>query len=105
MSWKIPDLADCKPGIYPTEYNVLIAVAEFQERSSGGIILTARTQDQEQHAVTRGRLVAVSPLAFTFAKPEEWGDGRRPQPGDAVLTGRYAGEILEGKDGRKYRLC
>jgi len=35
----IPKLEDCKPGLRPMGYNVLVAVDVVQEKSAGGIIL------------------------------------------------------------------
>lgn len=102
MTWRIPTMNECDPGIAPTEYNVLIAPAEFQERTAGGIIIPDAQREREDYATVQGRLVAVSPVAFTFEKWPE--DARRPEPGDAVFFGKYAGSIIEGRDGRKYKL-
>jgi co-chaperonin GroES (HSP10) len=74
LTWRIPDLADCIPGIAPTEYNVLIAPAEFQERTSGGVFIPEAAKEREEYATQQGRLVAVSPVAFTF---EKWPAGAR----------------------------
>jgi chaperonin GroES len=99
----IPELSECDAGLQPVEYNVLIAPEAVQEKTAGGIILAQTTQETNKLAATRGRLVAVSPLAFDYA---EWPEGaRKPAVGDVVWFGKYAGTLVTGKDGREYRLC
>jgi co-chaperonin GroES (HSP10) len=99
----IPSLTDCEPGLQPVEFNVLIAPEVIEEKTKGGIILTDTVKDTDRNAATRGRLVAVSPCAFDYA---EWPQGtRRPQPGDEVWFGKYAGTLIQGRDGKDYRLC
>lgn len=99
---KIPDLVDCKPGIDPVEYNVLIAPETVEERTAGGIIRVESAKEQEQTASMRGRLLAVSPLAFNY---DEWpAHARKPQIGDAVLFAKYAGVLIKGADDREYRV-
>lgn len=102
-TWTTPALADCAPGIEPTEYQVLIVMAEKAEKTAGGIILTADSHEKAQWGADHGRLLAVSPLAFTYEK--DWGQARKPQIGDVVFAGRFPGDEIIGRDGRKYRLC
>jgi chaperonin GroES len=103
LTWKTPTFAECEPGIEPTEYQVLIAMAEFEGKTPGGIILTASTKEKEQWGATHARLLAVSPLAFTYAT---WpADARKPTPGDVVFVGKYPGDEVIGRDGKTYRLC
>lgn len=94
-----PAPTDYNPGFRPLEYYVVIAPVALEEKTLGGIILVKK--DEEQIAVQRGRVVAVSPLAFNFAE----GDGHAAKPGDVVLFGRYAGTLQKGVDGKDYRLC
>lgn len=97
----IPSLADCKPGIKPTSFCVLVAIAEQEEKTQGGIILIDSHKDKERIVEQRGRLVDVSPAAFDFA---EWPASSRPQVGNAIIFGKLAGVQIDGEDGRKYRL-
>lgn len=91
------------PGLDPMEFNVLVLPDEVKEQTRGGIILPQQVKDIEQRATQRGKLVAVSPHAFTYA---DWPqDQKPPQVGDVVLMGRYVGMEFEGADGRKYCLC
>lgn len=97
----LPTLNDCKPGIRPLEYYVLIAPETIEEKTQGGIILPQAKREVDEIATQKGRIVAQSPLAWSFAD----GDAHRAQVGDVVLFGRYAGSLIEGADGKTYRLC
>lgn len=98
----IPSLTDCDVGLYPVEFNVIIAPEQIEEKTAGGLYLPDQVKETDRNAATRGRLVAVSPLAFDYA---EWPEGsRKPQAGDEVWFGKYAGTLLKGRDGRDYRI-
>lgn len=99
----IPSLTDLRPGIHPSEYNVLIAPEDTEEVTRGGIIIAASIKDQNDISTMKGRLVAVSPHAFTYA--QSWPGGTCPKVGDAVLFAKYAGTLVGGSDGREYRLA
>jgi chaperonin GroES len=88
-------------GVYPTEYKVLIRPIEVDQKTKGGIIIPDETKERDQFAQMRGVLVAVSPLAFTY---DDWKDAKPPKVGDEVLFAKYAGAVVDGKDGKKYRL-
>lgn len=89
-------------GIRPIEYNVLIKQDKIEEKTKGGLHLPGETQDREKHAQTRGVLVAVSPMAFSF---DEWPEGEpKPQVGQRVFFARHAGTFVEGEDGEEYRV-
>lgn len=88
-------------GIWPTEYNVLVKPDEIDEKI-GNIIMADETRDRKQAMATRGTLVAVSDLAFTY---ESWPEGARiPQVGDTVIITKAAGVAVDGEDGETYRL-
>lgn len=97
----IPKLEDCNPGLRPTGYNVLIALDALEEKTVGGIILPTKHKEREDSAAERGRLVSVSPIAFSGA---DWTEQAAPKVGDQVLFQRYAGNEFEGADGKKYRV-
>lgn len=89
-------------GISPTEYNVLVLKHEVETTTKGGIVLADTTLDRKQAMATKGTLVNVSPLAFTY---ENWPEGtRKPQIGDTVVITKAAGVDVEGEDGKTYRL-
>jgi co-chaperonin GroES (HSP10) len=87
-------------GIFPTEYKVLISPIEVQNKI-GSIYIPDETKERDQFAQMKGVLVAVSPLAFTY---DNWKDAKPPKVGDEVLFAKYAGAVVDGKDGKKYRL-
>lgn len=90
--------------INPTEYKVLIAPIVVDEKTKGGIILPDEHKDREQFAQMQGTLIAVSPLAFTYADAEAWGKAQKPKPGDKVMFAKFAGAAIKGMDGKDYRL-
>lgn len=100
----IPKLEDCKPGLRPMGYNVLVAVDVVEEKTAGGIILPGKHTERESSASEKGRIVAVSQMAFTGG---DWvGVNDLPKAGDLVRFQRYAGggEPVELADGNKYRI-
>ena len=99
-NWR-PSLSN-KSGITPTEYKVLIRPEAVEEKTKGGIILPDPVKEQEQFAQMQGELVAVSPLAFTYA---DWPENAEvPKPGCRVLFAKYAGATVKGADGADYRI-
>jgi co-chaperonin GroES (HSP10) len=103
MSFIVPALADCDPGIAPTEFQVLLIMGEKPEKTTGGVFLTDDAKDRENFRSARARLVAVSPHAFSYVA--DWSDARKPRPGDEVVTGKYPGDEVTGRDGKTYRIC
>ena len=98
----IPEISECSPGIAPMEYNVLVAPEEAITKTAGGILLPEKIAETEQLASQKGRLVAMSPHAFSYA---DWPEGaRKPEVGDAVLFAKYAGGLIDGADKREYRV-
>lgn len=90
-------------GIYPTEYRVLIRPKEVSDKI-GSIIIPDESKDRNQFAQIEGTLVAISPLAFTYANEGEWAGASKPKPGDVVLYAKYAGAVVKGRDGVDYRI-
>lgn len=93
-------------GISPTEYKVLIAPKAAADKI-GSIIVPDQTKDAEKYATMEGVVIATSPLAFSYARPDEWEavGAVPPKPGDRVLFAKYAGVLLKGpRDGKDYRL-
>jgi chaperonin GroES len=88
-----------KSGIEPMEYKVLIAPKKVEEKTQGGIILVEETKNKERFATQEGVLIAVGAIAFT---EPDWLNV--PKVGDTVMFDRYAGGLIEGKDGEDYRL-
>lgn len=89
-------------GYIPVEFNVVVYPDPVEETTKGGIILTHTTKEADQYATQEGTLIAISSLAFTYADWPE--DARLPQPGDRILFARYAGNMYDGPNGKKYRV-
>ena len=89
-------------GISPTEYNVLVKPEKIDDKTKGGVLLADTTLDRKQAFMTKGVLVAVSPLAFTY---ERFPEGHPPpKVGDTVIFTKAAGVSVEGVDGAEYKL-
>lgn len=98
---EVPAAAECRPGLRPTEYNVVVAPAVMPERA-GSIFLPDEAQERMGLALQIGRLVAVSPIAFNY--DDDWPDLGKPEVGNVVWFSRFAGGEFTGADGRVYRL-
>lgn len=96
-----PELKDCAPGLVPMGYNVLVAVDVVEEKTAGGIYLPSKHTERETSASERGRIVAVSKMAF---RGGDWEGVPVPEVGQEVLYQRYAGTEYDGEDKRKYRV-
>lgn len=87
-------------GISPMHYNVLVRPDDVKTQTAGGIILPDEIKEKDAFGRTEGTLVAISPLAFTYA---EWPVGaRKPQVGDRVVFPRYQAVEMKGRDGGKF---
>jgi chaperonin GroES len=93
-------------GIRPTEFKVLVLPKQVEEKTAGGILLPDQHKDREQFAQQEGTIIAVAPLAFTYASKEEWerAGGQPPKVGDRVSYAKFAGAVIKGKDGKDYRM-
>lgn len=101
---RVPALEDCKPGLQPHEFNVLVAMQITQEKTASGLYLPDTHKDTEEAAAQMGRLVAASPVAWTYAQELVDSPDSAPQLGAIVLIGRYSGLLVTGEDGKQYRL-
>jgi len=92
-------------GISPTEYKVVVLPNEVGEKI-GNVFVPQETQERHQFAVQEGVIIAVSPLAFTYASAEEWGrvNASPPKVGDTVIYAKFAGLVRKGSDGKSYRI-
>lgn len=108
---EVPKIEKVPHGIIPFEFKVLILPNKVSKMTKGGIERPETVVDQMQTAVSKGRLVAVSPFAFTyfdnrFSTYDEvvkaWPG--TPKIGDMVLYGRYCGGQIMGDDGVNYRI-
>lgn len=80
-------------GIRPIGGYCVIKPVEVEEKTAGGIILTADTRDKEKFGTQAGDIVAA-------AEDVRFG----LQSGQRVAFARYAGTMIKGADGEDYRL-
>ena len=100
----IPSHNECAPGIRMVEYNVLVAMPEMPEETSGGVMLPSEVRDRMEMAMQCGRIISASPVAFNYDDFYQLYPKMAPKVGDLVWIARYAGGEAIGKDGRRYRL-
>lgn len=100
----VPALKTANPGIKPVEYNVVIAPAKAPEKigKQGLIIAPDGFKENQGLAMQVGRIVRMSPLAFSYDNWPQEAD--KPKLGDIVWFARYAGKDFEGMDGETYRI-
>ena len=94
-----------RSGYEPLDDKVLVLIDTHAEVTSGGISIPAEIVQRQTMAAEHGVVVAIGPAAFRWNDDgtRAW-DGRRPEPGDRVYIERYSGQLLNGRDGRRYRL-
>lgn len=91
-------------GVRVVGKTVLVLVDECSPVTSGGIHLTPDAIEKLSAGSETGTLVAVSDGAFLLNEDMTPWSGPRPKPGDRVYIQKYAGNLIRGKDGLKYRL-
>lgn len=85
-------------GMKPINLNVLIRPDEVEDKTKGGLYIPDDARERDEHAQTRGTLIAMCPDAFG-----EMGDNK-PVPGQRVIYAKYEGVSYKGDDGLTYRL-
>jgi chaperonin GroES len=92
-------------GFDPLDDKVLVLMDEHVEVTSGGLTLPAQVVERQSAAGETGLIVALGPAAFVWndEATRDW-SGRKPEPGDRVYVEKYAGQLLQGADGKTYRL-
>ena len=89
-------------GLNPVEFNVLILPEAVEEKTAGGLIKPQDAVEREKHQGARGRIVALSPMAFNA---DVWPqDMPRPEPGAGVILAKHAGVFIKGDDDVEYRM-
>lgn len=94
-----------RSGWQPLDDKVLVLMDEHTELTKGGIIVMSQIADRQTLAGITGVIVALGPTAFRWSDDlaRAW-TGYKPQPGDRVYVDRYSGQLVNGRDGRQYRL-
>lgn len=85
--------------IEPSGHRVLIFPDQIDEKTAGGIILSAVTKDRDQQATMRGTVAVVGKNAWkAFDDGSPWA-----KEGDRVVFRKYAGEVIKDGD-KEYRV-
>lgn len=94
-----------RSGYDPLDDKVLVQMDEHADITAGGIYIPDPAAERQTAAAETGTIVALGPAAFVYndEATRKW-VGRRPEPGDRVYVSRYAGQLLQGIDGKTYRL-
>lgn len=83
-------------GIDPVEYNIVVRMDAVEEKTASGLYIPQTKTERDKLSADEGTIVAVSPLAFTYA---DWPEGSRiPQVGDRILMAQFDGRIWERGD-------
>lgn len=85
-------------GIHPIGHRVLIYPLPKERVTSSGIIIPEPTAGREDMAQVIGIMIEAGPTA---GKDYGWPELKA---GERVIYAKYAGNEMEGKDGKKYRL-
>tara|TARA_R110000868_G_scaffold141414_1_gene357942 strand:+ start:3041 stop:3367 length:327 start_codon:yes stop_codon:yes gene_type:complete len=90
-------------GAKPLEWKVLILPDVVEEKTAGGIFLPEILKEKKQFAETKGVVIAMGAQAFKKDfKDEYWEDA--PKVGDRIAIAAFSGYVIEGKDGKSYRM-
>lgn len=86
----------------PTGWRLLVMPYRGKAKTEGGILLTSRTQEENQVAAVCAYLLKVGPLAYQDTK--KFPTGAWAGEGDWVLFPRYAGTRFKLEDGEEIRI-
>lgn len=89
-----------KPGIRPVGHRVLVYVIPTERKTKGGIVVPESVADKQDLRQVKARVMAVGLSTW-----KDTVDGTPwAEVGDTVLIAKFAGHVVDGDDGRKYRL-
>lgn len=92
-------------GFIPVGDRVLVLPDSASETTSGGISLPQPLIERMTMSAETGVMVAIGDGAFIVNSDGISAySGRKPKPGERVFVERYAGQIINGVDGKKYRV-
>lgn len=77
---------------------VLVLPDEAAKKTAGGVFMPDDLSSRQSQAAESGIIVTMGVRAFNYE-----GDDK-PRIGDRIYFVRYSGSLVNGKDGKKYRL-
>ena len=92
-------------GHYPTRDLVLVLPEEEVEHKDSVILIPETAKSRERLAQVYGIIVALGDVAFSY-EDSKYGSHIRDKalPGTRIMFAKYHGVVIEGKDGKHYRL-
>jgi chaperonin GroES len=84
-------------GYIPVGHRVLIKLDPKVEKTLGGILMPEIACERENNAANEGTVAAIGDTVFE-------GYCIKPVVGDRVIFNKYAGVVITGKDGERYRI-
>lgn len=96
-----------KSGCEPVGTKIVVETDWVDDNTVSGLLkLPPDVIERMSLAVTTGTIVAIGGGAFSdWPNSDKQWPGRVPQIGDRCHLAKYAGLLIEGVDGRHYRLC
>ena len=83
-------------GVVPMQYKVLVKVEEAKAKSAGGILIPESSKAAMQFEVTRGRICAIGPAAFS--DKDQYPEGApHPNLGDYIWFDKHSGTQMRDK--------
>jgi chaperonin GroES len=95
-----------KSGCVPIGEKILILPYMAVAKTTGGIEIPDEFKERMQLSAEMGVIVSIGDDAFTWNadRTRPFG-GYKPKVGDHVFFERYAGAVVQGDDGREYRVA
>ena len=76
-------------------WKILIQPNQTKSKTKGGIILPSKAKESEAYLTAHGEVLAIGELAYRDRNTgERWRMNTKPQVGDKVTYGKYAGQKL-----------
>ena len=88
-------------GIQPLGHRVLVRAISAERVTTGGIVIPEPVAEKNDKAQIKAVVIAYGPTAW---KAQGLGDEPWASVGDTVIIGKFAGVLLQGKDGVQYRV-
>lgn len=92
-------------GYQPLDDKILVLMDEHADVTALGVYIPDHAAERQTMASETGTIVAMGAAAFVYDDEvrRKW-VGHKPEPGDRVYVSRYAGQLVQGVDGKTYRL-
>jgi chaperonin GroES len=92
-------------GYTPLGDLVLVLIDQVDEKTLGGVHIPDDVRERQDLAAESGVVVAMGEGAFVWSADRRRPFvGRKPVVGERVYIERYAGQLVSGLDGCRYRL-